>query len=160
MKRVFSICLIVAVLLVCSANVFASPETLPANVSGTTSDLIIITKPENQKGSTFSSSYIISGYGMGGTVVTLYSYDSAAGIYRKVYNTSQYINGNGDSQKVQTGAEVTIGTSGLFMGTVALAQGENTILVRAANGNRVQYMKLYLTKYSYNIVDLIKSLSA
>ena len=160
MKKLFSLCLAMLLLIACSVNVFASPETISADAAGTTSDLIIITKPENQKDSTFSSKYIISGYGMGGTLVTLYSYNEAEGIYEKVYNTSQYVDENGSTFKVQTGAEVTIGTSGLFMGTVGLSQGENTILVRAANGDHVQFMKLSLTKYNYNIIDLIKSLSA
>lgn len=160
MKKLLSLCLMMLLLLSCSINVFASPETVPADVSGTTSDLIIITKPENQKDSTFSSKYIISGYGMGGTQVTLYSYNENEGVYEKVYNTSEYVDENGSTQQVQTGAEVTIGTSGMFMGTVGLVQGENTILVRAANGEHVQFMKLSLTKYNYNIIDLIKSLSA
>ena len=111
MKKLFSLCLVLMLLLACTANVFASPETVPADVSGTTSDLIIITKPENQKDSTFSSKYIISGYGMGGTQVTLYSYNEDEGVYEKVYNTSEYVDENGSTQQVQTGAEVTIGTS-------------------------------------------------
>jgi len=160
MKRIISICLISVMLLMCSISAFAAPETVPTDVSGTTSDLVMITKPENQKDSTFSSKYIISGYGMGGTVVTLYSYNEEADVYEKVYNTSQYVDENGSSQEVQTEAEVVIGTSGLFMGTVGLSQGENIILVRAENGEHVQFMKLSLTKYSYNIIDLIKSLAA
>ncbi len=161
MKRFFSVLLMLAVLTVCQVGVFASdsPETLAADIEGTTSDLIIVTKPENQKDSTFESTYIISGYGMGGTVVTLYSYNEAEDVYEKVYNEVRYIDEDGGSQLLQTGAEVTIGTSGLFMGSVDLGQGENIILVRAANGDHVQFMKLSLTKFSYNIIDLIKSLT-
>ena len=160
MKKLLAVFLIVVMLAATSVAVFASPETIPSDVSGTTSDLIMVTKPENQKGSTFNSSYIISGYGMGGTVVTLYSYNAADDVFEKVYNTSEYVDANGGAQVVQTGAEVTIGTSGLFMGTVGLSQGENIILVRAENGDHVQFMKLSLTKFNYNIIDLIKSMSA
>ncbi len=161
MKRIFSVFLMLLVLSLCQLGVFASesPETLESNIEGTTSDLIIVTKPENQKDSTFESTYIISGYGMGGTVVTLYSYNEEADVYEKVYNKAQYIDEDGEAQLVQSGAEVTIGTSGLFMGSVDLGQGENIILVRAANGEHVQFMKLSLTKFSYNIIDLIKSLT-
>ena len=159
MKRIISLFLILAVMAVCSVSVFASPETLAANVSGNTSDLIMVTKPENQKDTTFSSTYIISGYGMGGTVVTLYGYNSATGVFEKVYNNTQYVDANGATQTTRSAAEVTIGTSGLFMENVGLADGENTILVRAANGDRVQVMKLSLVKYNYTIIDLIKSLS-
>ena len=152
MKKIFSVFLILAMLAVCNISVLASPDTLPANVSGTTSDLIIITKPENQKDSTFSSSYIISGHGMGGTVVTFYSYNAETGVYDKIYNATQYVDANGVTQTTQTVAEVTIGTSGLFMGTVGLSEGENKILVRAENGDHVQIMTLSLTKYNYNII--------
>lgn len=160
MKKLFSFFLVPVILLVFGIGVFASPETISADVTGTTSDLISITKPENQKDSTFNSTYIISGYGMGGTVVTLYGYNPQTGLYEKVYNATEFVNANGESQNVQTSAEVTIGTSGLFMGAVNLGDGENTILVRAANGDQVQLMKLSLTKYNYNIIDLIKALSA
>lgn len=159
MKKNILVFLIIATLLICQTVVFASPETLGTDIEGTTSDLIIVTKPENQKDSTFNSSYIISGYGMGGTLVTLYAYDEVDGVYKKVYNESKYIDENGSSQWVQTGAEVKIGTSGLFMGTVELGQGENTILVRAENGEHIQFMKLSLTKFNSNIIDLIKSLT-
>ena len=159
MKRIFSVILIIAILAVGQLCAFASPETLDSDVEGTTSDLIIVTKPENQKDSTFSTTYIISGYGMGGTVVTLYSYNANDDVYEKVYNKTQYIDEAGGSQLLQNSAEVTIGSSGLFMGSVDLATGENVILLRDENGDHVQYIKLSLTKFSYNIIDLIRALT-
>ena len=45
------------------------------------------------------------------------------------------------------------------MSTISLNQGANDILVRAENADKVQLMKLSLTKYSYNLFDIIKSLT-
>ena len=45
------------------------------------------------------------------------------------------------------------------MNSISLKQGENLILVRAENGDEVQMMLLSVTKYNYNIIDLIKSLT-
>ena len=84
-------------------------------------------------------------------------FDSAD--FKKVYSELKYIDENGGSQILKTPSEVKIGTSGLFMNSISLKQGENLILVRAENGDEVQMMLLSVTKYNYNIIDLIKSLT-
>ncbi len=159
MKRICSLFLIAVLLLFGQLAVFAAPETMAADASGNSSGLIVITKPQNQKDSTFNGAYIISGYGKEGTVVTLYQYDFDAADFKKVYSEMRYIDENGGSQILKTPSEVTIGTSGLFMNSISLKQGENLILVRAENGDEVQMMLLTVTKYNYNIIDLIKSLT-
>ena len=45
------------------------------------------------------------------------------------------------------------------MNTVNLAQGGNNLLVYAANGNKLQLVKLSVTKYNYNLFGIIKSLT-
>ncbi len=159
MKKIYIAILVAAVLLLGQIGVFAAPDTLGLDAAGNTTGLVVVTRPQNQKDSTFEESYIISGYGKEGTVVTLYYVDSENGCYTKFYNEMQYIDENGASQVIKTPSEVTIGTSGLFMNPITLAQGDNSILVRAENGDNVQMMKLSVTKYNYNIIDLIKSLT-
>ncbi len=159
MKKIYISIMVVALLLLGQIGVFASPDTLPADVAGNSTGLVVVTKPQNQKDSTFNESYIISGYGKEGTVVTLYGFDAESGEYKKFHNIMKYIDENGGSQAIKTPSETKIGTSGLFMNTITLGQGENVILVRAENGDKVQVMKLLVTKYNYNIIDLIKSLA-
>lgn len=159
MRKVCIAICVLAVLLVGQVAVFASPETIAADAVGNSNGLVVVTKPKNQKDSTFDNAYIISGYGKEGTTVTLYSFAAVDGIYKKIYNETQYVNENGVAQKASAASEVKIGASGLFMNTIPLSQGTNDILVRAENGDKVQLMKLSLTKYSYNLFDIIKSLT-
>ncbi len=162
MKRICVVVLALALLLVSQIGAFATstPEVMLAGVEGNTSNLVNITKPENLKDSTFNISYIVSGYGKGGTVVTLYRYNLSDQVYEKMYLEASYVDENGKTQTIETASEVAIGTSGLFMSSVPLGQGENSFLLRAENGDLVQYVEFEITKYSYNIIDLIKSLSA
>ncbi len=159
MRKVVFAVLLIASMLVCQLSAFAAPDTISADAAGNSNSLVVVTKPKNQKDSTFGNSYIISGYGKEETVVTLYSYSVNDGAYKKMFNTTQYVDASGAIQNTQTAAEVKIGASGLFMNTISLNQAANDILVRAENGDRVQLMKLSLTKYSYNLFDIIKSLT-
>jgi hypothetical protein len=154
------IAIFMAVLLVLGqVSVFAAPEVVTPGALGNSTDLIAVTKPKNQKDSTFDSSYIISGYGRIGTSVSFYVYSSADDVYKKIYNTTQVVDSNGNVQDVLIPSEIKIGSSGLFLNTVSLTQGDNDILVRAENGESVQYLKLLITKYNYNLIDFIKSLT-
>lgn len=159
MKKVYIAILVVAVMLLGQIGVFAAPDSLAVDTTGNTADLVVITKPQNPKDATFNESYIISGCGREGTTVALYSFSPETGMYEKFYSEMKYIDEYGASQVLRTPSETTIGTSGLFMNTITLTRGENTILVYAQNGDEVQVMKLWITKYSYNIIDLIKSLT-
>lgn len=159
MRKVGIAILLVVILVVGQLSVFASPDTIAPDSVGNSNGLVVVTKPKNQKDSTFNSSYIISGYGKEGTTVTLYGYSSNDGLYKKIFNEVQLVDASGVLQTTQTAAEVKVGASGLFMNTIPLSQGANDILVRAENGDKVQLMKLSLTKYSYNLFDIIKSLT-
>lgn len=159
MRKVRFTAILLALLLVCQLAVFASPDTISPDSTGNSNGLVVVTKPKNQKDSTFDTSYIISGYGKEGTTVTLYGYSAADGVYKKIFNETQFVDASGVLQTMQTAAEVKIGASGLFMNSIPLSQGANDILVRAENEDKVQLMKLSLTKYSYNLFDIIKSLT-
>ncbi len=159
MRKACIAVLMLVVLLMCQVSVFASPDTVGADDVGNSSELIVVTKPKNQKDSTFDSSYIISGYGKEGTTVGLYAYSTDEGIYKKIFNETQFVDEAGVTQNVATPVEVKIGTSGLFMNAVTLNQGANGILLRAENGDKIQMMKISLTRYGYNLFDIIKSLT-
>lgn len=159
MKKLCVAICVLATLMLSQLAVFASPESVAADAVGNSNGLVVVTKPKNQKDSTFDNSYIISGYGKEGTTVTLYSYSAGDGVYKKIYNVKRYTDEYGQPQSVSQASEVSIGVSGLFMSTIPLSQGGNDVLVRAENGDKVQLMKLSLTKYSYNLFDIIKSLT-
>ncbi len=159
MKRICLAVLMIAVLLFSQIATFAAPETVANDATGNSSSLVVVTKPKNQKDSTFDGSYIVSGYGKEGTTVTFYKYSEKEGVYNKMYNESQYVDANGETQKTWVASEVKIGTSGMFMNPIYLTQGDNVVLVRAENGDKVQLMKLSLTKYSYNLFDILKALT-
>ena len=159
MRKVRFAAILLIVFVMCQLLAFAAPETISADSAGNSNSLVVITKPKNQKDSTFGNSYIISGYGKEGTTVTLYSYSSDEGAYKKIYNETQFVDASGVIQNTSTAAEVKIGASGLFMNSIPLSQGANDILVRAENDDKIQLMKLSLTKYNYNLFDIIKSLT-
>ena len=159
MRKLVLAVLMIAVLLVGQLSVFASPDTISADSTGNSNGLVVVTKPKNQKDSTFSSDYVISGYGKEGTTVTLYGYSEEEGLYKKIFNETQFVDVSGNVQTALTASEVKIGASGLFMNSIPLNQGLNNLLVRAENGDKLQLMKLSLTKYSYNLFDIIKALT-
>lgn len=159
MRKVCIAVLMLAVLLVGQLSVLAAPDTIEAGAVGNSNELVVVTKPKNQKDSTFDSSYIVSGYGKEGTEVGFYLYSAEDGIYKRMLTDIQYVAADGSVQKSKVPVEVKIGASGLFINTVSLNQGINDILIRAEKGEAVQLMKLSITKYSYNLFDIIKSLT-
>ncbi len=159
MRKVCIAALLLLVLLVGQLSVFAAPDTITEGTIGNSNDLVVVTKPKNQKDSTFDSFYIVSGYGKEGTVVSFYIYSADEGLYKRILNETQYIDESGVKQTAKVPSEVKIGASGLFINTVALTQGVNDILVRAEKDENVQLMKLSITKYGYNLFDIIKSLT-
>lgn len=150
---------LVSAILILSLSAFASPDTVSPYEEGTATDLIAVTKPEGQKASTFDSTYIISGYGKENTVITLYWHNMAEDMYQKIYNKVEYTEADGKVTAKYEEATVTVGASGLFMNTVEPAEGDNNILIRAENGENVQYIKLSITRYKRNLLGIIKALT-
>lgn len=159
MKKFYAVLLTFLFCFIGNILTFAAPDTVAADAEGNTHDLIVVTSPQNQKDSTFDSEYIISGYGREGTSVTFYWHDSVENLYKKIYNEAEYVDENGAKQKTYNEAKVTVGASGLFMNTIVLAPGGNNLLIYAENGENVQLMRLSVTKYNYNLFDIIKSLT-
>lgn len=159
MRKVCIAVLMLAVLLVGQLSVFAAPDTVAVDAVGNANDLVAVTKPKNQKDSTFDSSYIVSGYGKEGAQVSFYLYSGEDAVYKRIMNDIQYVSTDGTVQTAKVPAEVKVGASGLFINTVSLNQGANDILLYAEKNDKVQLMKLSITKYSYNLFDIIKSLT-
>ncbi len=160
MRKVCIAVLILAVLMVGQLSVFAAPDTISADTLGDANDLIAVVKPKNQKDSTFDSSYTVSGYGKEGTAISFYMYDAENGVYTRIFNDVQQVTEDGTLETVKVPAEVKVGVSGQFINTILLSQGVNDILLYAEKDESVQLMKLFVTKYSYNLFDIIKSLTS
>ncbi len=155
MKRILS--LIILIFVVLSTVCFASPDTVSPYETGNSTDLIAVTNPQGQKDTTFDGSYVVSGYGKEGTVISVYWHDATDDLYKKVYNTVTYTAADGTPQTALEEATVTVGTSGLFMRTVDLSIGDHNLLIRAENNGNVQILKVSLTRYKRNLINIIKS---
>lgn len=154
-KRILSLTILILVLT--TAVCFAAPDTVSPYEEGNATDLIAVTNPQGQRDTTFDGSYVISGYGKEGTVITVYWHDAEADLYKKVYNEVKYTSSNGTVTTALEEASVTVGTSGLFMRSVDLSQGDHNLLIRAENGGSVQHLKISLTRYKRNLINIIKS---
>lgn len=155
MRKLISSIMLIFVLL--SVTCFAAPDTVSPSEEGNVTDLIAVTNPQGQKDTTFDASYVISGYGKEGTVITVYWHDAEEDVYKKVYNEVIYTAPDGTVTTTFEEATVTVGASGLFMRPVDLSHGEHNFLIRAENGESVQYLKLSLTRYKRNLINIIKS---
>ena len=160
MRKVCIAVLLLAVLIIGQLSVFAAPDTIATDALGDSNDLVAVIKPKNQKDSTFDSSYTVSGYGKEGTVVSFYVYDAENEVYTRILNDVQQVAEDGTVETVKVPAVVTIGASGQLINTIMLNQGVNDILLHAQKDESVQLMKLSITKYSYNLFDIIKSLTS
>jgi hypothetical protein len=104
MRKVRFAALVLVAIFVCQLAVFASPDTITTDSTGNSNGLVVVTKPKNQKDSTFNGSYIISGYGKEGTTVTLYNYSADEGVYKKIFNETEFVDASGVRQTMQTAA--------------------------------------------------------
>lgn len=155
MRRILS--LIILIFVLTSTVCFASPDTVSPYEVANSTDLIAVTNPQGQKDTTFDAAYVISGYGKEGTVITVYWHDATENLYKKVYNKVNYTSLDGNVVTALEEATVTVGTSGLFMRAIDLSQGDHNLLIRAENGENIQHLKVSLTRYKRNLINIIKS---
>lgn len=158
MKK-FSAFILSCLILFSSVAAFAAPETVGSGETGNTYDLISVTNPSFQQDSTFDTKYVIEGYGLEGTSVMLYWYDSANDIYRKVYDHGQGYDSAGNPVIIYNEALFTLGASGQFKKSAELYPGLNNFLLYAERDGLYQIVKLNITRYNYNFIDIIKSLT-
>lgn len=158
MKK-FSAFIIGCLVLFAAVTSFAAPDTVGSGEESNTYDLISVTNPAYQQDSTFDANYVIEGYGLEGTSVMLYWYDSANDIYRKVYDHGQGYDEAGNPVIVYNEATFTLGASGQFKKSAELYSGLNSFLLYAERDGMRQLVKVNITKYNYNFIDIIKSLT-
>lgn len=155
-KRIVSL-VVFTLMLFSFSSVFAAPDTLAADASGNFEALVVTTRPAGSSDMTFDNSYVISGYGVVGTVVTIYSYNAESGLYEKLYKTVTTVGENGVTVSEKAPVSCVIGDSTLFMTTVNLNSGSNSFMLYAENDDMHQIAKFFVLKHNYNIMDVIRS---
>ncbi len=159
-KLIVSFVVLAAIIGIFGITGFAAPDSLEPDAIGNTKELITVTNPEGTSDMTFDNSYVVSGYGEVGTVVTVYVFNPETGLYEKLYKTVTTIGEDGVTATEQKSVSSTIGESTLFFNTVNLNSGSNSYMVYAENGERVQIGKFFVIKHNYNIIDVIRSWGA
>ena len=159
-KLIVSFVVLAAIIGIFGVTAFAAPESLAPDAIGNTKDLITITNPEGISDMTFDNSYVISGYGQVGTVVSVYSFNPETGLYEKLYKTVTTVGEDGVTATEKKSVSSSIGESTLFFNTVNLVPGSNSYMVYAENGEKVQIGKFFIIKHDYNIIDIIRSWGA
>lgn len=159
-KRIASLMILAAIIGIFGITAYAAPDSLAPDAVGNTKALVTVTNPEGTSDLTFDSSYVISGYGEIGTVVTVYFFNSETGFYEKLYKTVTTVGEDGVIATEKQSVSSTIGGSTLFFNTVNLANGSNSYMLYAEKGDMVQIGKFFIIKHNYNIIDVIRSWGA
>lgn len=121
-------------------SALTAPATIPPGDTGNASGLIVITKPPKDQSATFDRSYVISGYGKEGTVVTVY----------KLVNGTYVI----------TDYNWTIGASTCFAAPIELTQKKNFLRIRAEDSSGLaQHADLEITYLGNNIQNIINGIT-
>lgn len=156
-KYAISFIVLFAILGIFGITAFAAPDALYPDAAGNANGLVTVTNPEGSSDMTFDNSYVISGYGEVGTVVTIYTYNPSTGLYEKLYKTVTTVKEDGAYETAQQSVSCTIGESTLFLNTVNLNSGSNSFMLYAENNGRIQITKFFIIKHNYNVVDVIRS---
>ena len=159
-KRIASLMILAAIIGIFGMTAYAAPDNLAPDAVGNTKALVTVTNPEGTSDLTFDSSYVISGYGEVGTVVTVYFFNPETGLYEKLYKTVKTVGEDGVIATEKQSVSSTIGGSTLFFNTVNLANGSNSYMLYAEKGDLVQIGKFFIVKHNYNIIDVIRSWGA
>ncbi|NLY43335.1 MAG: hypothetical protein GX066_05075 [Clostridiaceae bacterium] len=150
MKRFIALILAMFIMSV-AGTAFAAPEIMSVNDMGNATDLIILNNNTGEEITVFEKNYVISGSGQEGVTVTLYLYNSTDNVYKKLYIVTK------DGEKKLM--EWKIGPSGLFLGEVQLAEGNNWFALRAEDGaSNYQVEKINVT-FKKGFIAFIKDLS-
>ncbi len=156
-KIILSFIMLISVLSVLCITAFAAPDTVAPDTVGNASGLVTVTNPNGSSDMSFDNSYVISGYGEVGTLVTIYTYNPATGLYEKLYKTVTTVSEAGVYETAQQAVSCTIGDSTLFLNTVNLNSGSNSFMLYAEKDGLVQIFKFFVIKHNYNVIDVIRS---
>lgn len=131
--RITAAMLVVFILM--SFSAFASPDTLPLDVSGDATGILTVTNPAAASISSYDRQHNISGYATAGSTVAIYS--SYGGKYNLV-------------------REFTVGASGVFIQPVTVSRGRNDLIIRAECNGQVQCVRRSVNVLSMNFFNLLK----
>lgn len=159
-KIIISFVVLAAIIGIFGVSAFAAPDVLNPDAIGNTKALVTVTNPEGNSDMTFENSYVISGYGEIGTVVTVYFFNPETGLYEKFYKTVTTIGEDGVTATEKQSVSSTIGESTLFFNTINLYYGSNSYMLYAEKGEQVQIGKFFIIKNNYNVIDVIRSWGA
>lgn len=134
--------LLVVMMFICSANVFAAPASLaPSDAVSTTGGILTITNPSSESISSYDKTHNISGYAASGAELSIYTLNN--GVYQILVKDNEPV-------------VFTIGASGMFINPVNLGYGKNDLLIRAEINGKVQYEQKSITVLSFNLFNLFK----
>lgn len=134
-------------MLLMSAQAFAAPDSLPADIESTATELITLKAPDTESLSTTNKCLPVSATAPQGAVVSLYKYNAASDTYNKVYVD-------------ETPMETTVGATMLYASQVELTQGVNKFLIRSElNEATYQVVKFEVNLLNEGFMDKIKSIA-
>jgi|GEM_PF-3832656 len=123
----------------------AGPSSVSPNASGNSNSLIYIKKPASLAATTSERTYTVSTAGRPGVEVTILRKSYYDGMFYKVYQGG-YLEG-------------TIGASGVYVVSIELIEGGNSIMVYAANNDERQIIKININRITRSQLDRINALS-
>ncbi len=149
MKKKFAaaLCLTLALLTVFSLSVFAAPTKIADNYYGGNSDsLLTVKKPATLSATTSERTYTVTAAGKPGVDVTVYRKSKLDGQFYRVFQNGYFLSS-------------TIGASGVYVVSIELLDGGNTMLLYAENETERQIIKIDITRLSKTQLDRINNLS-
>jgi len=146
-KKMFqTLCLMLALSMLMGICALAGPSVVSPNATGNSNSLIYIKKPASLSATTSEKTYTVSTAGKPGVEVTILRKSYYDGQFYKVYQGGY-------------GLEGTIGASGVYVVSIELIEGGNTIMVYAANNDERQIIKIDIRRITRSQLDKINSLS-
>lgn len=149
MKKKISVvlCLTLALLTILSVAAMAAPTKVPANYnSGNSTSLLSVKKPATLTATTSERTYTVTAAGKPGVDVTVYRKSKLDGQFYRVFQNGYFLSS-------------TIGASGVYVVSIELLDGGNTMLLYAENENERQVIRIDITKLSKSQLDRINNLS-
>lgn len=146
-KLITAVCLTLALLTVFSLAAFAAPTKISENYnSGNSDSLLTVKKPAALSATTSERTYTVTAAGKPGVEVTVYRKSKLDGQFYRVFQNGYFLNS-------------TIGASGVYVVSIELLDGGNTMLLYAENENERQVIKIDITRLSKTQLDRINNLS-
>ena len=124
----------------------ANPSSVNPGDNGSTSELIVVKKPDTKNSATLKKTYGVTGTGKSGVKVAYYKFNG--------YNYSALKDASGAM------AQTTIGNAGVFYKQVALSEGHNKFAVRAeAPNGAYQIVYFDINVLNQNILNNVNGFS-